>query len=175
MSEKEKAVREEMPGKAFALGVEYEKRCTGCAQSTVAAVLDVLDVESEDTFRAASGMADGIGLSGDGSCGVLIGGAMVIGLLFGRERKDFADPMKPMKSYLLARELHGDFLARYGSCRCHDIQKKLMGRTYNLMDPVDLDAAVSGGMIDHCSRVVGEGARKTVELVMKGRGGSAGR
>jgi len=62
---------------------EYEMTCTGCAQSTVAALREVLDIKSNEVFKAASGLADGIGLSSDGSCGALTGGAMVIGLIFG--------------------------------------------------------------------------------------------
>ena len=65
--------------KARELGQQYEKTCTGCAQTTLAAVMDALDTQSEDAFRAASGLADGVGLSGDGSCGALTGGAMAIG------------------------------------------------------------------------------------------------
>ncbi|NIQ05495.1 MAG: C_GCAxxG_C_C family protein, partial [Candidatus Korarchaeota archaeon] len=64
-----------------------------------------MGIMNHDVFKAASGLADGLGLSGDGACGALVGGAMVISYLFGRERKDFEDIFKPMKSYLLARKL----------------------------------------------------------------------
>jgi C_GCAxxG_C_C family probable redox protein len=154
---------------ASRLAAEYEKTCTGCAQSTVAGLLDALEMESDDVFKAASGLADGIGLTGDGSCGSLTGGAMMIGLLLGRERKDQKDMLKPMQSYLLCQELHADFIAQYGSCRCHDIQRKLMGRTYNLLDPKDLEDAFETGMLEHCSGVVGRAARKTAEIILRER------
>jgi C_GCAxxG_C_C family probable redox protein len=82
--------------RAARLAAEYERTCTGCAQSAVAGLLDAFGIESEEVFKAASGLADGIGLSGDGSCGALTGSAMVIGLLFGRGREDHRDVMKPM-------------------------------------------------------------------------------
>jgi C_GCAxxG_C_C family probable redox protein len=154
---------------AYRLSKEYERKCTGCAQSVVAALLDVLGIKDESVFKAASGLADGIGLTGDGSCGALTGSCMVIGLLYGRERKDHQDMMKPMKSYLMCKELHGDFIERYGSCRCHDIQKKLMGRTYNLYDPEELQEAFKSGMLDHCSEVVGCAARKAAEIILRER------
>ena len=121
--------RKEIAGRAGELAAEYEKTCTGCAQSVVAGLLDALEIDSPDVFKAASGLADGIGLTGDGSCGALTGCAMVIGLALGRERKDHRDMMKPMQSYLLCKELHDEFVGEYGSCRCHDIQQKIMGRT----------------------------------------------
>jgi C_GCAxxG_C_C family probable redox protein len=121
--------------RASQLAADYEKTCTGCAQSAVAGLVDAFEIDSEDVFKAASGLADGIGLTGDGSCGSLTGCAMVIGLIFGRERKDHRDMMKPMQSYLLCKELHEEIIREYGSCRCHDIQQKIMGRTYNLLDP----------------------------------------
>lgn len=165
------AVPEEILTKAYETGVQNERRCTGCAQSALAAILDVLDIESDDAFRAASGMADGIGLSGDGSCGVLAAGVMAIGLMFGRDREHFSDPFAAMKSYKLAYKLYEDFIERYGSCRCYDIQKKLMGRTYNLRDAKEMEEALHGGMMDHCSKVVGNGARKAVEIILAAREG----
>ncbi len=158
---------EEIAERAAQLAQEYEKTCTGCAQSAVAGLLDALEIESDEVFKAASGLADGIGLSGDGSCGALTGCSMVIGLVFGRERKDHQDMMKPMKSYLLCKELHADFVGQYGSCRCYDIQDKLMGRTFNLLDPEHLQEAMKVGMLDHCSAVCGRAARKTVQLILR--------
>ncbi|MEW6553788.1 MAG: C-GCAxxG-C-C family protein [Actinomycetota bacterium] len=156
---------------AARLAEDYERRCTGCAQSVVAGLLDALGIEdqNEGVFRAASGLADGIGLTGDGSCGALTGACMVFGLLYGRERKDHQDMIKPMRSYLMCKELHDDFTARYGSCRCFDIQEKLMGRTYNMYDPEQLQEAFKDGMMDHCSKVVGEAARKAAELILAER------
>jgi C_GCAxxG_C_C family probable redox protein len=160
---------QEIVEKAGRLAEEYEKTCTGCAQSAVAGLLDALGIENEEVFRAASGLADGIGLSGDGSCGALTGCSMVIGLVFGRERKDHQDMMKPMQSYLLCKELHGEFIQQYGSCRCHDIQNETMGRTFNLLDPEQFQEAWKFGMLDHCSRVVGGAVRKTAELILRER------
>ena len=155
--------------RASQLAAEYEKTCTGCAQSAVAGLLDAFEIDSEDVFKAASGLADGIGLTGDGSCGSLTGCAMVIGLIFGRERKDHRDMMKPMQSYLLCKELHEEIIREYGSGRCHDIQQKIMGRTYNLLDPKELEEAMKEGMLEHCAGVVGRTTRRAAELILKER------
>jgi hypothetical protein len=102
MTPKEKEISQEVLDAVFSLARDYERRCTGCAQSTVAAVLDTLGLHADDVFRAASGLADGIGLTGDGSCGALTGGDMVLGLVRGRKREEFSDPFAAMKSYQLA-------------------------------------------------------------------------
>ena len=160
---------ESIPRKAFELAGKYEKECTGCAQSVVAALLDAFGIQNDDVFRSASGLADGIGLTGDGSCGALTGGSLFIGLMVGREKKDHKDMMKPMKSYLVCAALHKDFIERYGSCRCHDIQKKIMGRTFNLLDPEDFKAAAEHKMMDHCSGVAAAAAKKAAELLLGDR------
>ena len=121
--------KHEKAERAYELGERHEQECTGCAQTTIAGIFDAIDIKNDDVFKPGSGLADGLGLSGNGTCGALVGGAMVIGYLSGRERKDFKDMFKPMKSYLLAKELHDRFLERYGACRCHDVQDSLMGRT----------------------------------------------
>jgi len=165
---------QELLDAVFSLARDYEQRCTGCAQSTVAGVLDTLGLKADDVFRAASGLADGIGLTGDGSCGALTGGVIVLGLVHGRTREEFGDPFAAMKSYQLAGELHRDFIARYGSCRCREIQERLMGRFFNLLDERQLAEAMAFGMLEHCSKVVGNSARKTVELILRERNAVSG-
>lgn len=152
---------------AFKLGKKYEQTCTGCAQTAVAAIFEALGIWNEDVFKAASGLADGLGLTGDGSCGALVGGSMVIGYLFGREKKDFAKVMKPMKSYGLVKELHDQHIQEYGSCRCYDVQEKGMGRTYNLWDPKEMKEAFSSGMLEHCSTLVGNVARMATKIILE--------
>jgi C_GCAxxG_C_C family probable redox protein len=155
--------------KAFESARKYEMKCTGCAQTTLAGIFDALDIENDDVFRSASGLADGLGLTGDGSCGALVGGSMVISYLFGREKKDFPDMLKPMRSYMMVKKLHDRFVEQYGVCRCYDIQKRLVGRTFNLYDPSELEKAIEAGMVDHCSKVVGTAARLATELILEER------
>ncbi|MHA1607245.1 MAG: C-GCAxxG-C-C family protein [Candidatus Freyarchaeota archaeon] len=158
---------DDLPEKAFKLGREYEKKYTGCAQTVIAAIFDTLGIKNDDVFKAASGLADGLGLTGDGSCGALVGSSMVISYLYGRERKDFHDIWKPMKSYILVKRLHDQFVEEFGSCRCYDIQKRLMGRTFNLYDPKELEEAINHRMFDYCSRVVGTAAKLATRIILE--------
>ena len=160
--------KDDILNKAFELGKKYEQECTGCAQTAVAAIFESLGIWNEDVFRAASGLADGLGLTGDGSCGALVGSSMVIGYLFGRGREDFKDMYKPMKSYSLVKKLHDKYVKQYGSCRCFDVQEKTMGRTFNLWDADELKEAFKAGMMDNCSTLVGNVAKLATKIILNG-------
>ena len=160
-------LKEEIANKAFELAEGYEKECTGCAQTTIAGIFGAIGIENDDVFKAASGLADGLGLSGDGACGALVGGAMVISYLFGRERKDFKDMFKPLESYLLVKSLHDQFVKKYGTCRCCELQESLMGRTFDLLNNKEFKEAVEYGMMKHCSKVVGTAAKLATEIILE--------
>lgn len=162
--------KEELLKKAHDLAKKYEQECTGCAQTVMAGIFDTLNIWNDKVFKAASGLADGIGLTGNATCGALNGGAIVIGYLYGREREDFSDMLKPMRSYMLAKKLHDRFVEKYESPRCHDIQMKLMGRTYDLYDPEEFEEAMEEGMLGECSEVVGNTARSAVEIILEEEG-----
>lgn len=151
------------------LSMSYYKSCSGCAQCSVAALLEILDIENDEIFKAASGLSGGIGLSTNGSCGVLTGGALVIGLLFGRDIDDFFVPMAAMTSYGLVKKLHDYFIKEFGSCRCADIQNNLFGRSFSPWDPGDAKAFETHKIHDHCAKVVGQGTRKTLEIITEQR------
>jgi len=158
---------ESIINKAYELGKLYEKKCTGCAQTSVAAIFEALGIWSDDVFKAASGLADGLGLTTDGTCGALVGGSMAISFIFGREKKDFNDIFKPFKSYELVKKLHDEYISMYQTCRCHDVQKLLLGRSYNLWDQNELKEAFSSGMLDKCSEVVGNIARIATKIILE--------
>jgi len=158
--------KDEILNKAFELGKKYEQECTGCAQTAVAAIFESLGIWNEDVFRAASGLADGLGLTGDGSCGALVGSSMVIGYLFGRGREDFKDMYKPMKSYTLVKKIHDKYIKQYGSCRCFDVQEKTMGSTFNLWDADEMKEAFKSGMMDNCSTLVGNVAKLATKVIL---------
>ena len=108
----------------------FEKIYHGCAQSVVAALMENFpQIRNPEAFRAASGLAGGIGLSIEGSCGALAGGTMALGLAFGRKLDAFDDPEgKRFTAYRLGKRLYDRFAAEYGSCICREIQRNVMGR-----------------------------------------------
>jgi C_GCAxxG_C_C family probable redox protein len=162
-------IDENVLNKAFESGKRHEMKSTGCAQSTIAGIFEALGIENDDVFKAATGLADGVGLTGDGHCGALSGGVMAISYLFGREGKDSGDMMKQVPALILSKKLHDQFIEKYGTCRCADIQTKFVGRFFNLYDPKEMEAAFKAGMVDKCSTLVGEVARMATKIILEKR------
>jgi C_GCAxxG_C_C family probable redox protein len=161
--------KEELLDKAFIAARDFELRSGGCAQSALAGIFEALGVEDEGVFRAATGMSDGVGLTGDGHCGAISGGAMAIGYFFGRSTADSGKIMKQVRACRLAKKLHDEFVEKYGACRCADLQCGLIGRFYNLYDPDEMKAATAAGMPEKCAALVGETARMAVRIILEER------
>jgi len=153
--------------KAYDLGFKYEKDYTNCAQCVIAAVHDVLDMRNDDIFKAACGLAGGLAICGDSACGALSGGVLVIGEIFGRERKEFEDRGKTKKSVAISKRLHDKFMDEYGSCICSGVQEKVYGRSFNLWDANDVEEfEKAGAHTDKCPDVVGKAASWAVEILL---------
>ena len=159
--------KQDVQEKAFALAKKYEMENGDCAQCVLAGVLEALDTGNDDVFRAATGFADGVGLTGDGHCGALSGGVMAISYIFGRKREEFSRRGKMMKAVLLSRQLQELFTQKYSTCRCHDLQVKFYGKFFNLMDPAEMEAAVKAGVMETCSTLAGDIAKITVQLIQE--------
>jgi C_GCAxxG_C_C family probable redox protein len=155
--------------KASSLGREYEKTYMGCGQCLIGSVLDALGIERNELFKAATGFAGGVALMGDGCCGAYLGGVLLIGDRIGREKSDFADAARVrFRTHALAREYHDLFIKQYGSVTCRDIQMKLFGRSYFLLDKDDyIKFDQAGGHSDICPKVVGDAAGWVVGLLAK--------
>ena len=157
---------QDIADRAFALAKKYELENGNCAQCVFAAVTELLGMENDEVFRAATGFADGIGLTGDGHCGALSGAVMAISHVFGRKKEEFHRRGKMMKALLLSRQLENKFMDEYGVCRCHELQTKFFGRFFNLMEPSELEAAMKAGVLERCSSLTGEVASLAVELIL---------
>ena len=162
--------KQEIADKAFYLAKKYEMNSGGCSQCSLAGIFDALGVEDEAVFKAATGLADGVGLTGDGHCGALSGGVLAIGYFFGRDKEHFDDITKLVPANILSKKLHARFMEKYGTCRCFDLQTSFFGRFFNLYDPEDMkagmEAGMEAGMLDRCSTLAGEVAKMAVEIIL---------
>lgn len=158
---------EEIVNLAFQKAKQYEQENTGCAQSALAGIQEALSMPNEDLFRAASGLSDGLGLSTRGTCGALVAAALAIGSVFGRKRSDFEDPLAALDSYDLVLDLVEQFEQKVGAIRCLDIQTRFAGRSFNLRNPDDFEAAVEAGLSDHCSGVAGIAAELATRIILE--------
>lgn len=159
--------REELLKKAYELGFTYEKEYGGCAQCVIAAIQDALDMRDDAIFKVGSGFAGGMGLTGAGPCGALSGGVMAMSSKIGRQRQNWKDPEGiRRKSYQMARKLCDKFMQEYDGLTCREVQKKLFGRSFNLLDINDYkEFDKAGGHVDKCTSVVGNAAKWTVEIL----------
>jgi C_GCAxxG_C_C family probable redox protein len=154
---------------AYDLGFEYEKVYKGCSQCVLAAIQDLFEAKNDDVFRAASGLAGGAGLCGDGCCGGYSGGIMALSQFYGRTREKFLDPDRTRKrSFDLAKKLHDKFIAEYGSVICRDIQQKIFGRPFYIRDADEFGKFEKAGAHDEkCPAVVGKATRWVAEILME--------
>jgi C_GCAxxG_C_C family probable redox protein len=162
----EKSVQE-IKDRAYALAKKYEMENGACAQGVFAGVTEALGMGNDDVFRAATGFADGIGLTGDGHCGSLSGAVMAISYVFGRKREEYHRRGKMMKALLLCKQLENRFMEKYGVCRCHELQARFFGRFFNLLEPSEIEAALNAGALERCSSLAGEVASMAVELILE--------
>ena len=161
--------KEEILNMAYERGKQYEMENGNCAQCSLAGIFDALNIQNEDIFRSATGFADGVGLTRDGQCGALSGGVLAISYLFGRRREEFANVRKVIKSSILSKKLHDQVVEKYGTCRCADIQTKVVGRVYDMYNPEEYEQSVKDGFLNYSSTVVGEVARMATEIILEER------
>lgn len=114
-------------------------------------------IESDCVPRIATGLGGGIGKGGE-VCGALTGGAMLIGLLRGRE--DASDLGAKDEAYAITAEFVHSFKEVNGALRCRDL--------------LQLDIAEAGGMTSYrernlkdnvCTVAVSNALRILVDLI----------
>ena len=156
--------------KAYELGKEYEKNYMGCGQCAMAALQDALGIRNDDLFKAATGLAGGGGGTLDGSCGSYVGSILVMGLLLGRGRDRFNDFGGVGQQNLeLVRKFRDKYIQEYGSVLCRDIQTRVLGRPYYLVDPDEFKKFEEAGGHGEkgCPEVVAKAARWMAELILE--------
>jgi len=150
-------------------GFRYEAEYRGCAQCTVAAIQDALGLHEETVFRAATSLGGGIGKAGDGVCGAYCGAAIMIGYIWGRERKRFNGERHNLDvAYDLTNRYHDWMIGEYGGCLCREVQESIFGRSFDLWNQKDKQRfEEAGAHRDKCPEVVGRGAAKAVEMILE--------
>ena len=161
--------KEELAQKAYEAGYRYqlEKRC--CSQTSLAGLFEVLEIQSPDIFKAATGLAGGSALFGDAGCGAYAGGLLIIGMLKGRARDNFVtEETNRFKCFDAGRELHKKFIKEYGTVICRDIETNVLGRPFFLSDKDDYAKADALGNHSTVSpEVVGKACRWAIEVIFE--------
>ncbi|MEA3253461.1 MAG: C-GCAxxG-C-C family protein [Chloroflexota bacterium] len=145
---------------------DYEEKSGCCAQGCLLALQEQFHIGDSLTFKAATAMP-GIALRGE-TCGAVIGGLMVIGLVYGRESMD--DWEGYMKAIVKGRKFCRRFEKEFGSLMCRDVVKVQCGKSFNLADPEEAKEFEKIGGYQKCRIPPGKAARIVGEIVMEEEG-----
>ena len=157
----------DVPESAYQLAFQYEAKLGSCPQCVLAALKETLGVGNESIFQASQGLTGGTALSSQGSCGALTGGMIAISTLVGRTYQEFTEGQKKRLVFKYTKILYNRFIKEYGSPLCCDVQKKLFGRSYILMDKQEYEAfEKAGAHVDKCPSVAGNVAKWTAEIIL---------
>ena len=148
-----------------------EAECTyhGCGRSTLYGLNQYLRFIPEGLVIAATSLAGGCGATG-GSCAAYCAGLLAIALKFDPWIEDTSPTGRSRRE--LARKLEYDFrdwfLEEFGTTMCTKIQEKVIGRSWNLMDPEQMSEFMSmPSNHERCGIVVGKSARTAAEIILK--------
>lgn len=164
-----KAEEKQLLQDAYDMGFHYERDYHGCAQGAFGALQELFGISEPMAFKAASGLAGGLGLSAELTCGAVTGACMFLSMLYGRERDNIQDAEgKRLVAYKACRDLYGKVLQDWGSGLCKDIQTKQLGKWFKLSDPEEFKKFVDAGAhTKYCPDVVGRAVRQAVEIILE--------
>lgn len=168
----EKAYSEEevkLIKKAYETGFHYEQEHGGCAQCTIAAMYETMGKEKDMLFQAATTLAGGGALCTNGSCGAYSGGLLAIGSKVGRSFEGmvaYGGNEERDKAYKMGQKLHDKFMKCYGGVCCKEVQKRVIGRVYNLRDEEE-HKICPGSDGDKCPSVVGHTCSWATQILIE--------
>lgn len=159
---------EELKDKAYNLAFKYEAKIGSCPQCVLSAIKETIGIGDEATIKSADGLAGGTALSSKGTCGALVGGILAISSIVGRDYKDFKKGKTNRRVFRFTKILFDRFVEEYGSPLCCDVQNKIFGRSFNLIDPSEYkEFEKAGAHVDKCPSVSGNVASWTIEIIIK--------
>ena len=140
--------------------LRYDKY-SGCSQSVLLSLQEGFNIGNKESFKAATVLSGGIARRGE-TCGALIGALMALGLVIGRDEIEKTEQYA--KATNVAFKVCEEFkreLKEFGfnteleTTLCREIQERILGRSFDLSDEVEMKALLdSGGHSDDgCPKV----------------------
>ena len=164
--------RQELLERVSRKGGDYEAISICCAQGTLVALLEEFDLPCTEQMVSAMFFMPGMA-SRDETCGALVAGLAVLGMVNGRCK--LSDPSYDtpegkaafFKSRERAYRFCEEFKKEMGSTMCGDIRRKLFGRTYNTFIPEEFEQLVADGAQEKCRVPVGAAARIAASIILE--------
>ena len=140
-----------------------------CARSVLVGLKEIFDEIPEEMITATLSLAGGTG-SASGSCGAYCCGLMAVGLKYNAPlSEELKNPALKQRDAAKFSEYRDRFLKEMGTIMCPDLQEKVFGRAYNLIDPKDHEAFLTTpGHEEKCAEVVGVATRIAAEMILEG-------
>ena len=135
---------EDVKKRTFDTEMEYH----GCCQVIVQTFLDIFEEDNVPVSMASSPFAAGLALTGN-NCGALIGGLMVLGLVFGR--KDIEEGMEGILAGIRPmRRLVRYFEEKQKNLNCRDITQT------DMADPEKAAEYLDAGGLEKCANIMAD-------------------
>jgi len=142
---------------------DYEEMSRNCAQGSLLALQEQFHLGDGSALKAATVMP-GIASRGE-TCGAVIGSLMAIGLAYGRDRLD--DWEGYMRALRQALRFCRRFEKEFGSLMCRDVQKLVLGKSYNMADIAGSEEFEKDNGYKKCRVPPGKAARIAGEIIME--------
>ncbi len=140
-----------------------------CARSVMIGLKSVFDWIPEEMVTATLSLAGGTG-SASGSCGAFCCGLMGVGLKYNATlAEEQADKSLQARGAAKFCEYRDRFLKEMGTIMCPDLQEKIFGRRYDLVDPKEQQEFLTlPGHQNKCAEVVAVATRIAAEMILEG-------
>jgi C_GCAxxG_C_C family probable redox protein len=140
-----------------------------CAQCTLVAIMEASGFNNDELAKASSGFAGGIG-GMQSVCGALTGGALALGLKYGRDVSYLDGPAeaalkKQEESIEQVARLVKWFEREFGSIICLELRKLHMGTELSLGVPWQNEWADQLGMKTRCADIAARTALRTLRML----------
>lgn len=150
---------------------QYEVQYGGCAQATLLALQETLEMEDEKVFQSATNLSGGMAFCGK-FCGALAAGLMILGLRYGRA--DIKEEIPGIvRGIMPAYKLLARFEQDFGTTVCAEIQR---GEGTPAITPpeeifsqviADIEGLrkVAATLHDRCKVVAGKTAEMVLDII----------
>ena len=149
---------------------------SGCSQSVLGALQEEFGIGNKESFKAATVLSGGVARQGE-TCGAIIGALSALGLVIGRERMEDEETYKAMMppSIEVRTRFREELKKQFGfeeeleSTLCRDIQEKIYGRSFYMVDDEERQAFLDAGGHDEtgCPKVCGIAAQVAAEKILE--------
>jgi C_GCAxxG_C_C family probable redox protein len=161
--------KKELVRKIGQVAHDWEETWHGCASASLMGLVQNLGIENLAALKATTGLSGGLSSTGESACGALVGGIMVIGLVYGRGKPEKADEsVAYQETNRRAGMLCDRFALEFGSTKCHDVQLKVYGKAWNMRNESgreDMLASLEKG--NKCADVVRIVAELAAEVILE--------